>query len=188
MKADLVARDTLRAAKIISSRVTSPVSSRPMDTMARLSPTSTMSMPAWSATCAEGKSYAVSIVIGSPFLYMDCIVCSVTFFLATAGGVPIGECEECRTWVGGDDEHHDCDRNGEDMLLMPFIEVVEDNIDRAVLLKARDMVMDSRFLLFPGSVGNELTEEAFRIGWRDRVFMELVWYKSYVEVQIPFWC
>lgn len=92
---------------------------------------------------------------------MDCIVCSVTFFLATAGGVPIGECEECRTWLGGDDEAHGCNRNGENMLLMPFVGVVEDNMDRAVLLKARDMVINSRCLLFPGSAGSELTEEAF---------------------------
>jgi hypothetical protein len=56
VKAMLTARLTERQHMIISSSVTSLVSSSPMDTMARLSPTRIMSMPAWSATWADGKS------------------------------------------------------------------------------------------------------------------------------------
>lgn len=68
VKADLAARATLRQCKIISSSVTSFVSSIPSATMAKLSPTKIISIPARSATSAEGKSCAVSIVMGSPFL------------------------------------------------------------------------------------------------------------------------
>lgn len=50
-----------------------------------------------------------------------------------------------------------------------------------------DGVVDSRCSLVQGSMGNELTEDSspFLLGRRERVFMELDWYKSYVEVQIP---
>lgn len=139
------------------------------------------------------------MVIGSPLLYMDCIVCSVTFFRAMAGEVPIGECEEYRTCAGGgtiwwfttvlgNNDDHECDTKGDDVVLMPVV-AVRDDIDRAVLLKARDMfgfavVMDS---LISGSAGNEMTGQPLQSGWRDRVLVFLDWYKSYVEVQIP-WC
>ena len=59
-----VARPTQRINSSISSKVTSLVSFMPMATMAKLSPTNIMSMPAASATSAEGKSCAVSMVMG----------------------------------------------------------------------------------------------------------------------------
>jgi len=71
----------------------------PSATMARLSPTSIMSMPAWSATWALGKSCAVIMVIGSPLRYMDCSVLIVTGLRAWVGVVPRGECELHRVWV-----------------------------------------------------------------------------------------
>ena len=69
-KADLTALVTLRQCKTISSSVTALVSFIPSATIARLSPTRTISIPALSATYAEGKSWAVSIAMGSFFLYM----------------------------------------------------------------------------------------------------------------------
>lgn len=68
MKALLVALATDRQCKSISSSRTSLVSSMPSATMARLSPTRIISMPAASATLALGKSCAVIMEIGSPFL------------------------------------------------------------------------------------------------------------------------
>jgi hypothetical protein len=50
-------------------------------------------MPAASATCPLGKSWAVITVMGSPFLCIDLRVPIVTFFLALVGGEPIGEWE-----------------------------------------------------------------------------------------------
>lgn len=67
MKAAFVARATERQCSNISSTATSLVSSMPRATMAKLSPTRIMSMPAVSPTQALGKSCAVIIVIGSPF-------------------------------------------------------------------------------------------------------------------------
>ena len=98
MKAALVARETDRQCSSISSMRTSLVSSMPRATIARLSPTRIMSMPAASATWALGKSWAVIIVIGSPLLCMERRVPTVTFFRGLTGGVPIGEWELCRAW------------------------------------------------------------------------------------------
>lgn len=97
VKAALVARATDRQWRSISSSRTSLVSAMPKATMARLSPTRMVSMPAVSATWALGKSWAVIMVIGSPFLYSARSVPSVTFLRGLAGGVPMGECELCRT-------------------------------------------------------------------------------------------
>src|SRR5438552_195329 len=58
-------RRTARAWWSISSMVTDRVSGWPRTTMARESPTRIASTPAWSARRAVGKSYAVTIVIGS---------------------------------------------------------------------------------------------------------------------------
>jgi hypothetical protein len=98
VNAPLVARATERQCNNISSTRTSLVSSMPMDTMARLSPTRMMSMPAVSATCALGKSWAVIMVMGSFFLYMDRMVPMVIFFLCGAMEAPMGECELHRRW------------------------------------------------------------------------------------------
>ncbi len=98
VKADFVARATERQCKSISSTRTSLVSSMPMATMARLSPTRTMSMPAWSATMALGKSCAVRTVMGSPFLCCDLRVLMVTFLRGLAAAAPMGEWDEQRTW------------------------------------------------------------------------------------------
>jgi hypothetical protein len=92
VNADLVARATERQWSSISSNNTSLVSSIPKATIAKLSPTNIMSIPAASATCALGKSWAVSTVIGSAFLYMDRKVPSVIFFREVPD-TPIGECE-----------------------------------------------------------------------------------------------
>lgn len=70
----------------------------PRATIARLSPTRIISMPAASATWALGKSWAVIMVIGSPLLCIERRVPTVTFFRGLTGGVPIGEWELCRTW------------------------------------------------------------------------------------------
>jgi hypothetical protein len=80
VKAALVALETLRQCSNISSNNTSLVSSMPNATMARLSPTKIISMPAASATCALGKSWAVIMVIGSRLRYRDRRVSMVTFF------------------------------------------------------------------------------------------------------------
>lgn len=98
MKADLAPLLTLRQCSIISSSSTSLVSSMPRATIARLSPTSTMSMPAWSATCADGKSCAVRTVIGSFFLYMLAMVWRVIFLRVEVVLEPNGEWDERRTW------------------------------------------------------------------------------------------
>lgn len=50
-------------------------------------------MPAASATWAEGKSWAVIMVMGSFFLCMERRVPRVTFFLDGVAGLPRGECE-----------------------------------------------------------------------------------------------
>ena len=68
VKALLTARFTLRQCRSISSIVTSFVSSIPIATIARLSPTRTISIPAVSATWPLGKSDAVRTVMGSFFL------------------------------------------------------------------------------------------------------------------------
>ena len=98
VKAALVARATDRQCSSISSSKTSLVSSMPRATMAKLSPTRIMSMPAASATWALGKSCAVNMAIGSPFLCSVRKVPRVTFFLGLADGVPIGEWELYRAW------------------------------------------------------------------------------------------
>lgn len=97
VKALLVALATERQCRSISSSKTSLVSSIPRATIAKLSPTRIMSMPAASATCALGKSWAVITVIGSPFWKRLRSVPIVTFFLGLAKGVPMGECELCLT-------------------------------------------------------------------------------------------
>lgn len=74
------------------------MSSIPNATMARLSPTSMTSMPAWSATWALGKSWAVIMVMGSPFLCRDLSVPMVTFLRGLDGGAPMGEWELCLVW------------------------------------------------------------------------------------------
>jgi hypothetical protein len=80
---------------------TSLVSSIPRATIARESPTSTISMPAWSATCAEGKSWAVMTVMGSFLRYSDISVGSVTFLRAGDDELPSGECDDWRIhWIG----------------------------------------------------------------------------------------
>lgn len=91
VNADLVALATLRQCRSISSTRTSLVSSIPKATMARLSPTRTISIPAASATCAEGKSWAVITEMGSFFLCMERMVPIVTFFLVGGDDVPRGE-------------------------------------------------------------------------------------------------
>lgn len=93
-KADLTALVTLRQCKTISSSVTAFVSFIPNATIARLSPTRTISIPALSATYAEGKSWAVSMAMGSFFLYMLRrveIVIGLRICWDDAG--PIGACE-----------------------------------------------------------------------------------------------
>ena len=101
MNAVFVARATDRQCSSISSISTSLVSSIPRATMAKLSPTSIMSMPAWSATCALGKSWAVIMVMGSFLRYRLWRVLRVTGLRAWAGGVPRGEWELQRTWATG---------------------------------------------------------------------------------------
>lgn len=109
------------------------MSSIPRATMARLSPTSIMSMPAWSATWALGKSCAVIMVIGSPLRYRLWSVLMVTGLRALAGVAPSGECELHRTWaagstqqrgiIDGDSEHVRgmvCVRRGEDSRSVVF--------------------------------------------------------------------
>lgn len=53
-------------------------------------------MPAVSATSALGKSWAVIMVMGSPFRCIDRKVLRFTFFRWFAVDAPIGECELCR--------------------------------------------------------------------------------------------
>lgn len=96
MNADFAALDTDLQCRIISSRSTSLVSSMPKATIAKLSPTSIVSMPAVSATRPLGKSCAVIIVMGSPFLYIDRRVCSVIFFLGVPETGASGPWELCR--------------------------------------------------------------------------------------------
>lgn len=104
MNAPEVARATERQCSSISSTRTSLVSSIPIETMARLSPTRIMSTPAASATCALGKSWAVITEMGSFFLYMDRIVLMVTFFLDEALEDPMGECELHLCWWWDSDD------------------------------------------------------------------------------------
>jgi hypothetical protein len=116
VKAPFVARATDLQWRSISSINTSLVSSMPSATMARLSPTSIMSMPAWSATWALGKSCAVIMVMGSFLRYRLCSVLMVTGLRAFAGTEPSGECELHRTCaqgsmvrdIDGDDKHARC--------------------------------------------------------------------------------
>lgn len=98
VNADVVARATDRQCISISSTSTSLVSSIPRATIAKLSPTRTMSIPAASATCALGKSCAVSTVIGSPLLYIVRKVFMVTFFLEGSVVLLRGEWELHRWW------------------------------------------------------------------------------------------
>ena len=93
VKAVFAALDTERQCSNISSKSTSLVSSIPKATIAKLSPTSTISMPAASPTCPLGKSWAVIMVMGSPLLYIDRRELSVTFLRWLGEGEPIGECE-----------------------------------------------------------------------------------------------
>ena len=126
MKAPLVARATDRQCSNISSTSTSLVSSMPSATMARLSPTRIISMPAVSATRALGKSWAVIIVIGSFFLYRDRRVPMVTFLRGLAGGGPSGECELCLVCRNG--------RRGQAARLVGRVRRVIEAHDRARLL------------------------------------------------------
>ena len=73
----------------------------PIATIARLSPTSTTSIPAASATCALGKSCAVITVIGSPFLCIPLSVPMVTLRRGVVGGLPMGEWELHLVWACG---------------------------------------------------------------------------------------
>lgn len=98
VKADLVALATLRQCNSISSTSTSLVSSMPRATMARLSPTRMISIPATSATSADGKSCAVMTVMGSFLLCIDRRAPSVTFFRWLGEGAPMGEWEEYLVW------------------------------------------------------------------------------------------
>jgi hypothetical protein len=70
----------------------------PKATMARLSPTRIISMPAASATWALGKSWAVIMVMGSFFWWSVRRVFIVTFFLGFVFGVPMGKCELFLVW------------------------------------------------------------------------------------------
>ena len=97
VNADFVARATLLQCRIISSNTISLVSSMPNATIARLSPTKIMSIPAASATWALGKSWAVIMVIGSCFWCSVRRVLRVTF-LRCERGTPMGECELCLIW------------------------------------------------------------------------------------------
>ena len=101
MKAPFVARATDLQWRSISSISTSLVSSMPKATMARLSPTSIMSMPAWSATWALGKSCAVIMVMGSFLRYRLCSVFRVTGLRVFVGAEPSGECELHRICAEG---------------------------------------------------------------------------------------
>lgn len=94
----MVALATDRQCNSISSTRTSLVSSMPSATMARLSPTSTMSMPAASATCADGKSCAVMTAMGSLRRCIARSVPTVTFLRWLGACVPSGECELCLLW------------------------------------------------------------------------------------------
>jgi hypothetical protein len=95
------------------------------------------------------------MVIGSPFLYIDWIVCNVTFLRGFGGGVPRGEWEEYRFWVIakallwfggviGDDEVHCADASGDDMHRSAFDRVGSGAMDLEaavrVFVRARDMV------------------------------------------------
>lgn len=104
MNAVFVALATDLQWRSMSSNTISLVSSIPSATMARLSPTRTMSMPAWSATCPLGKSCAVIMAMGSPFLRIERSVFIVTFFLCDATAAPMGECELFR--------HCNCESTG----------------------------------------------------------------------------
>ena len=59
-----MAREAAAQNSRISVRVRGEVEVWPNATMARLSPTRIVSMPAWSAAWAEGKSWAVSTGVG----------------------------------------------------------------------------------------------------------------------------
>lgn len=94
VNADLVALATLRQCNSISSTKTSLVSSIPSATIARLSPTRIISIPAASPTWADGKSWAVITVMGSFLRYIDRMVPMVTFLReGVDDAAPRGECE-----------------------------------------------------------------------------------------------
>lgn len=99
-KAVLAPLATLRQCSNMSSSMTSDVSSMPSATIARLSPTRIISMPTCSATCALGKSCAVTIVIGSFFL---CMAINVGMVILGRKGVVgealSGECADEREVV-----------------------------------------------------------------------------------------
>lgn len=84
-------------------------------------------MPAWSATCALGKSCAVIMVMGSFFLYMLCSVLMVTGLRRLIGEDPRGECELHRTCSGYAGDEYCVARQGCDRV-------------RSVFMRARDMV------------------------------------------------
>jgi hypothetical protein len=93
VKAAFAALDTDRQWSNISSTNTSLVSSIPKATIARLSPTRIVSIPAASPTCPLGKSCAVIMVMGSSLLYIILRELRVTFFRVLGEAAPIGECE-----------------------------------------------------------------------------------------------
>jgi hypothetical protein len=136
VNAPFVARATDLQCSSISSINTSLVSSMPMATMARLSPTNIMSMPAWSATWALGKSCAVIMVMGSFLRYRLCSVLIVTGFRTLTGEEPRGECELHRYCVTGTEGRmRGIDVEGR----RDFICVGRDEV-RKMFTKTRDMV------------------------------------------------
>lgn len=85
----------------MSERVTSAVSGMPRETIARESPTKMRSMPAAEAREADGKSWAVSMVMGVFLRWRVWIDWIVTGF-APAGkedGDGEGACELWRIWL-----------------------------------------------------------------------------------------
>jgi hypothetical protein len=73
----------------------------PRETMARESPTRMISMPAAEANAADGKSWAVSMVMGTFLLWRSRMVWIVRGFAprGRAEGRGEGACELCRTWL-----------------------------------------------------------------------------------------
>src|ERR687898_1768565 len=82
----------------ISSIPTGTVESWPSTTIAALSPTRTRSTPASSATWPEGKSYAVTITIGSPLRFISATLGTV-IGARSGGATPAGCC--CSISLGG---------------------------------------------------------------------------------------
>lgn len=122
-----------------------------------------------------------------------------------AGGEPIGECEECRTWIAkgvlwwlitkfGNDEVHDCEVSSKDRLRELCVLEVEDKIDFVVdWIKARDMSkfgeleVDLLCWLISGSRGIQLTKGIQPFRWGPRVLWFCVGIRSPANFCVQ-WC